>query len=442
MTIRQYDVGAMHIAHETTFATEVASFLSAALPVPFKRGTCKLIRDDKFGDPMHAKQRLDDMDVQIKLPGQPTLELEVNLEVMGSRADDAETAERTWLGLMLDAAFGHNALSGTVDGKSKLGTGTTVSGSGSTVNQINVASATAWEGGKAIGLATGSGGALECRVVLQPDTAGTPDIIQTKLQVSSVAAASSVVYAAATYALDCGGRASPSLQALVQGYDNQERWLLLGGALDSITFKLGTRALPSIVFRWKFANILQANGTATTLDVTGDLLSRYTYANINTLVEKDSEFRIQEAGISTLSAAPLRKASQIEIKLNIEYVPIYSPSGALGIVGWVRRNKLPAVEMSFTEPRDESVAWETGMNAASPTTYAAYYQIGSSTTRGAWLFDLPALQTVNVEPLQDLDGISAVKVSMMGRGDYLSTGISTDAEWVDFRSSAFRIHMF
>ncbi len=445
MTIRQSEIGALHLVHETTFATEVASIMSSALPVPFKRGSCKLVRDDVFGDPMHAKQRLDGMDVQIKLPGRPTLEFDVNLEVPTTRAASTVQATRSWLGYILDAWLGHNNLSGTVDSRSKLTTGTVIAAGSPTVSTLTITSAAAFEGGMAVALPTGSGGALEGRVIRIVDASTTPDELRLKLALSSVPTTGMVVYGAATYALDCGGRTLPSLQCVVQGYDNQERWLLLGGCVDSVVFSLGTKALPSAKVKLKFANIVQANGTDSTLDLTGDLLSRYTYANINTMVEKNSEFRIQTVGTSTLASAPLRKASQIEIKVNTEMVPIESPSGALGIVGWLRRNKVPAVECSFTEPRDESVAFETGMNAATPTNYAATYQIGSGITGvqgGAWMFDLPTLQVVNVEPLIDSSGISAVKVSMLGRNDEDSGAVSTDAEWVDFVRSAFRIHQF
>lgn len=446
MAIRQSEIGALHIYPETTFLTEIASIMSSALPVPFRRGTCKLVRDDVFGDPMMAKQRLDGMDVQIKLPGKPTLEFDVNLDVPSARATNGVTATKSWFGYILDSWLGHANLSGTVDSRSKLGTGTTVSGSGTTtVSTVCVTDASALEGGKAVAFATGSGGKLEGRVIRTNHTSTTPDEIRLKLQLSGIPSAASTVYGAATYALDCGGRTMPTLQAVVQGFDNTERWLMLGGCIDSVVFTLGTRGLASAKVKMKFANMLPADGVSTTLDLTGPLLSRYSYTDINHMVEKDSELRIQVVGTSTLSAAPARKFSQIEIKVNTEMVEIPNPSQPLGIGGWIRRNKVPAVEMSFTEPRDESTAWETGMNATTPTNYAATYQIGAGTAGvlgGAWMFDLPTLQVVNVEPLQDSNGITAVKVSMMGRNDEDAAGLSTDDEWIDFTDSAFRIHQF
>ncbi len=442
MTIRQSEIGALHLINETTFLTEVASIMSSAFPIPFKRGTCKLVRDDVFGDPMTAKQRLDDMDVQIKLPGKPTLEFDVNLQVPSARNGDGFTAEVGWWGTILDAWLGHTALNGTVDGRSKMGTGTLVTTGTSTVTTALIVNAGVFESGMAVGFATGSGGKLECRVIRTPDTTTSPDELRLKLALSAAPAVGSTVYAAATYALDCGGRTLPTLQAVVQGYDNTERWLLLGGCIDSIVFTLGTRALPSAKVKMKFANMLPADGVSTTLDLTGPLLSRYSYSDITTLVEKDSELRFQTLGTTTLASAPARKFSQLEIKLNTEMVEIPNPSQPLGIGGWIRRNKVPALEVNFTEPRDESTAWETGMNAAVPTVYAGQYQIGASTVTGAWLFDLPTLQVTNVEPLIDSNGISAVKVSMMGRNDEANFPQSTNDEWIDFANDAFRIHMF
>ncbi len=446
MTIRQSRVGALHIYPETTFLTEIASIMSSALPVPFKRGTCVLNRDMKFGDPMTAKQRLDDMDVQIELPGIPTLEFEVNLDVPTARATNAVTATKSWFGYILDSWLGHANLSGTVDSRSKLGTGTTVSASGTTtVSTICVTDSSTWEGGKAVAFATGSGGKLEGRVIRVNDTSTTPDEFRLKLQLSGIPAIGSTVYGAATYALDCGGRERPTLQAVVQGYDNTERWLLLGGCVDSVVFTLGTQGLASAKVTMKFANMLPADGVSTTLDLTGPLLSRYSYADVNHMVEKDSELRFQVVGTSTLSAAPARKFSQLEIKCNTKTSPIPSPAHPLGIGGWIREDAPPALECNFTELRDESTAWEVGMKASTPTVYAGTYQIGAGTSGvlgGAWMFDMPTLQVMDVKSFKDVNGASAHQVFLVGRNDADAGGISTNDEWVDFRNSAFRIHQF
>lgn len=423
MTVFQSKVESLWYFEETTFGADASASHASFQRIPFVEGSLVLTLERNVQTPGHAQQRLDGYPIGVLMPKRATLEFAVNLETMGTKAASTVAATHTWLTRMLEIALGsvHQVTGSTA----AAGWNTTAG---------DVAVGTTLHGGCGIGTVYSTTGAFEAREVESND--GSNSIV-TKLAFSEAPAESEVVYGATTvYTSTRTTGYNPSGQFIVQGWNTEDRWLLMGGVC-TVTFTMGPGEIPRLNFKWQFADWEQANGSDTAQDFTGSVLDLSTYTDTNTLVVVDSEFRCWTVGTSTLSGT-LYHPNAISFDPGITHVPVMSPSGVNNIVGWVRTHTPPVLKGSFTLPYEDSQEWFTARD--SKTAKSIGYQIGSSiaSTAGAVLFSAPTVQIVNVQRV-DVQGVQNQKVDWEAR---LDTDVTETSGSEGLGESAFRIHFF
>ena len=423
MTVYQSKVEAMSFFKETAFGTDYSASYASFQQIPFVEGSAVLTLERNVETPGHAQQRLDGYPIGVLMPKRATLDFSCNLETMGTKAASTVAATHTWLTRMLEIGLGsvHQV------------TGTTAS-VGWTTSTGDVAVDTTLRGGAAIGAVYSTTGAFEAREIESNDGSNT---IVLKLALSEAPSTSEVMYGSTTlYTSTRTTGYNPSGQFLVQGWNVEDRWLLMGGVC-TVSLTIAPGGIARLNFKWQFADWDQADGSATAQDLTGAVLSASTYSDTNTLVVVDSEFRVQTVGTATLSGT-LYHPSEISFEPNITFVPVMSPAGVNNIVGWVRTHVPPVLRGSFTLPYEDSQEWFTARD--SKTAKMISYQIGSSiaSTAGAVLISAPTVQITNVQRA-DLNGVLGQKVEWAARHD---TDVTETSGYEGLGESAFRIHFF
>lgn len=390
--------------------------------VPIIEGTGKLMMDAPFETPKILQQHIDGYPVKVAMPKRAHFDCTLNLRGTTARGTSALTSANV-------IPVGHHLL-GIAMGAQTYGTGTTIA-STSTTTVLNVTSASGLSEGGAVVLATGAGGALECREIKTISS----NVVTLKLALSSIPANASVVYACATFSLgNLDGSTVTSLQLLAEGYDALDRWLLKGGQISSPPkLNLNPGTIPTIDMSWLFADHKNADGSETSMNPSSSAIGdqNYTSAMINAVM--DSELRIHTHGVTALTNT-LIDVTQISINPNIAYEPHMTPGGVNNIKQWVRsRVDGPAVSGDFTLPY-ESVVWRTAR--AAQTAMGLFYQVGSSVAGGGFMVSVPHIIIDNFQR-EAVGGLAGQRVGWYARLDSQTNTNSTALQ-----KSAMRIHFF
>lgn len=420
MTIYVANLERIRGLQESTFATDGSGSMGSFFEIPFIEGSASLILDEPIESPKHAQQRLGGSPTGVVMPRKATLTFTTNLETFTTKATSTVAAPSHWLAEMLESALGG----------SHLMTGTTIT-TGATTSVLPVSVATTLRPGAAVGLNTGAGSALEIREI--ESVSGSN--ITIKAQTSNAAANGATVLGATTLFAHTRmtGASSISMQFAIEGQNTQDRYLVRGGALDSLTFTFGPGLIPKLTFAWKFADWDQADGAATAGDLTGPEISAATYINTVTLVQADSELRSHTVSSSGLSGT-LLEANQIEIRPNIVWAPVMTSSGTNTIKQWVRVHAEPVITGSFVLPYEDAQTWFDARTAKTKKT--VWLQIGSSTTNGGCLISVPHAQIDNVVR-ENVEGIANQRVSFRSQ---LDTDIVAATGYEAMAESPFKIH--
>lgn len=413
MTINVHNLQRIRVEEETTFATEetIGNFKD----VPFVEGSASLQLRQDMESPGHAQQYIDGHPTRVNMPKRAQLDLTVPLATLDTKPGNGVAATQSALGEMLKIAMGAQTLA----------TGTTVNDVSATTTQF-VSTASGYLAGLAVGLGTGSNSELEMREF--KTVSGSTNTV--KYAFSNAPANSSTVWSAASYVLTGqDGSEALSAQFAVEGIYTEDSWLLSGGQVSSVGISLPIGGLPTMSFSWQFADWDLADGTNTTMDLTAASIVAATYADTKSIVLADSEFRVATVGSSTIGT--LYHPSEINIDLNLQYVPQMTPAGTNNIKQWIRLHQAPVVSGSFVIPY-EATTFRTSKDA--PTAHAITLQIGTSTTDGGILLSIPNAQITDVQPV-DAGGIRSQRVSFVGRHDTDWTGSTSTRV-----RSAFRMH--
>lgn len=390
--------------------------------VPFIEGSGKLQMDRPFETPRIAQQHIDGYPSKVPMPRRGRYDVSLNLRGTTARGTGALTSAN---------AIPNGRHFFTIGmGAATYGTGTTIA-STSTTSVLNVTSASGLSEGGAIVLATGAGGALECREIKTIAT----NVVTLKAALSSIPANASVVYACATFSLgNLDGSTVTSLQLLIEGLDAADRWLLKGGQLASPPkFNLAPGSIPTVDFSWMFADHKKADGTETTMNPSSSALSDQNYSDAGIVAVVDSEFRLIPHSSSAI-AGTLVDASDINVMPNVAYAPHGTPGGTNNIKQWVRtRVDGPAVGGDFLLPY-ESATWRTARDAETP--YGLFYQVGSGLTSGGFMISVPHVVIDNFQR-EAAGGLAGQRVSWYARLDS-----QTNANSTALQKSALRVHIF
>lgn len=421
MTITVQNVGRVRAVTEAngSFATEVD--ISTFPDVGVSEGSTALVMDRPFETPKLLQQYLHGYPSKVPMPKRASFSFSTPMRGASTRSGNALVP---YAGVVPNwhlylAAFGNvNA-----------GTGTTIA-STSTTTVLNCTSAAGFLAGGAVVLATGAGGALECREIKSISS----NAVTLKLALSSVPANATVVYACATFyfgALD--GGSALSLQAVVEGLSTNDRWLLLGGQISAPpAFKLAPGTIPTADWAWMFANHLRADGSEATMNLNAALTDQaYPDTGINAVM--DSEFRLAPHSSSALAGTDVH-ASEINILPNFAYEPHTTPGGTNNIKQWVpSRVDGPSCTANFLLPYEDTT-WRALRDAE--TAYAATYQVGSSVANGGFMVSVPHVIVDNFQR-EAVGGLAGQRIQLFARQD-TQTSANTSA----LAKSTFRIHLF
>lgn len=420
MTLSIQNVGRLRVDSEANGSFCVEGTLGSFEDVPYIEGTPKLGMERPYETPKLAQQHIDGYPSKVAMPRRGKLDFSLNLRGTTARGSGALTSANV-------VPAGRHMFTVAM-GAATYGTGTTIA-STSTTTVLNVTSAAGLTAGGAVVTATGANGALECREIKGIST----NAVTLKMALSNAPANGSVVYACATFSLgNLNGSTVTSLQALVEGLDALDRWLLKGGQLAAppkLNLQPGT--VPTIDWSFMFADHKKADGVETAMDPSSTALSDQAYTDASIVAVMDSEFSACAHGGTT---QVLIHASEININPNIAYEPHITPGGVNNIKQWLRtRVDGPAVTGDFLLPY-ESVAWralrdaETGMGLT--------YQVGSSVAAGGFMVSVPHAIIDNFQR-DAAAGIAGQRVNWFARLDNQTTANASALE-----KSALRVHFF
>lgn len=422
MTLSIQNVGRVRADEEANGAFAAEATLGSMEDVPVIEGSVKVTMDRPYESPKMLQQHIDGQPSKVAMPRRASLSCSLNMRGTTVRGTSTLTEAN-----VLPAG---RHLFKVAMGEVNYGTGTTIA-STSTVSVLNVTAAAGLLEGGAVVLATGVGGALECREIKQI----TGNAVTLKVPLSSAPAIADLVLACVTYSLgNLDGSTVTSLQLLVEGLDALDRWLLKGGQISAPPkFSLQPGTIPTVDWAWQFADHKKADGAETAMDPSLTALGdqNYTDSMINAVME--SELRVVQHGASTL-VDTLVDASDISIEPNIVYEPHTTPGGVNNIKQWVRtRASGPAVTGSFLLPY-ESTYWRESRDIEQA--YALSYQIGSSMDGGGFMISVPHV-VVDSFDRETVGGIAGQRVTWFARLDTQTNDNSTPLQ-----KSALRVHMF
>jgi hypothetical protein len=418
VTITVQNIGRVRsfIEANGAFATELSIGTFTELVVI--EGSTTLVMDRPMESPKLLQQYLHGYPSKVFMPKRATFSFSTNLRGANERATNGVAHSFTSIpdAMPLLAALGNASFS----------TGTTIA-STSTTTVLNVTSAAGILAGQAIALATGTGGALECREVKTVSS----NVVTLKAALSSVPSNGSTVYGAVTYHLDAlDGSSALSFQTVVEGLGTVDRWLLKGGQISAPpAFKLAPGTIPTIDWAWQYAQHGRADGSESTMNLSSALADQaYVDTAINAVMDSVA-YLTPHASTTPVTL----DASEINILPNIAYEPHITPGGTNNIKQWVpSRVDGPPVTANFLMPY-ESVVWRTAKDAE--TAYALTYQIGSSVTNGGCMISVPHVVVDNFQR-EAVGGLAGQRVQLYARAD-TQTSASTNRA-----VSPLKIHFF
>lgn len=415
MSIEISSVQRLRVYVESTFGSDATMSINDFVDVPANEGSIQATVTTDELDPMQTVQSRFEGREKVLGKRSATLQFSTNLAPTGTTADASTTAVTSALGIILKAAMGGE----------NLGIGGTAS-TGSTATIVNVTSGhgARFAAGMALGWVNASG-VLEMREIESVSS----DAITLKHALSDAPANLDVIYNCATYYFT--EDPDTSLQFLLQGREQQDCWLLVGGQLVggvTLAFDVTGAALPQATFNFTFAGYYEYDEMVSAPTAIGTA----TYSAYSPLVGQAGEFRVFTVGASTLVTTSLVHCSALSFAPKITYVPVTSPSGTNTIYRWRAARANPPVEGSYT-PFFQDLTWNQARDAK--TDKAIFYRYGVA-AGAAVMVSAPTVQILNPQRA-DAGEIASQTISWAGRID-TDVNSSTTA----IAKSPFRIHIF
>lgn len=409
MSIELHELQRVAFTEEASdaFATDVTGS-ATYVDVPVQ-GAATMTLDVPELDPNIQQQHIDARNVIKHGPRSATLTFTCPLGATGVAAGDGDVSPAyTSQGLLyiLKVAFG-----GAND--SNFGTNVASATSGYDVTPTLT---TTFDGGQAVGWVN-AGGRLEARCM----TEGAGSTFTTRDQFSATPTAADVLYAATT--IHPTSNPITSMQFIVEGAEEDDRWLLMGGQVTtapSITLALGE--IPTITFTMTFADWASLPAAPITAAQLG------TFEPISSI----ESLRVINGTAGALVSGACLEVSSVSITLNSPvYVPIKSTCGVNTIKGFRRGRAVPFAELTANLPFEDT-SWFTERDDES--FYGVSIQAGHEASKTI-LFDFPNCQTLGPQRI-DGDGLSYQSVKYATTTDTYVT----QADDLDIRHAAMRLH--
>lgn len=414
MTIELHNVARLRVWTESTFASDGTGTLANYTDVPAVEGSVSVTLGQETLNPEHLQQHTDGYPEQSLGRKSCSISMSLILAPTGSAAGDATAAQQSALGELLAAVMGGENL-GTGDVVQASPAPTTTAFAGAAASSRNL------DDGAAVGILRGASSALQLREI----QARSSETLTLKLALSNAAQTSDVIYGCATYYLAQDPTAS--LQFIVEGSEQDDRWLLMGCQLESMAIDVPINQLPRITLTFKGATWLHGASTAGVL--TGSALGTASYTLVSP-VHVDGDFRVATVGTDTLTAGTSIPISALTLTPALGYLEIPSPQGTEGVYRFRRGRNAPAVRGSF-RTFYEDTTWLTARD--NKTAKAVWFQLGDVQGK-AVLLSLPRVQIVDVQRV-DAGGVAGQEVTFVARLDSDVTATN------DLAVSPFRIHL-
>lgn len=414
MSIEVQNVQRLRVFQESSanFGTDLTGSLGSFVDVPFIEGSLSVMLEQEMLNTERVVQQIDDLPLWLVGRKSWSLSFGMNLAPTGTAADDGVAAVVGALGTILEVIMGGETLS----------TGAAVTGTPSTTSVEADASAASisMDEGAAFGLLLG--GVLEAREAESHSGA----VFAPKLAFSSAPSTSDDFYAAANYYL--ASNPTGSLQFAVEGLEQDDRWLLMGGQLDSISFAITLGQIPRITLNLKGATWLHGDEASSSL--AGSALGIASYVNDDPIYTTGGRFDFVDVGTTTLPSEGLC-VNALELNLNLSYTEIPCASGVSNIKRWKRTRSTPVVTYAFTTFYEDHGYWD---DWDAQTSKALFAQIGQ-TAGETLLLSVPTGQITNIQRV-DYEGMAGQRVEVQGRNDDDTNDVTTD-----LALSPFRIHL-
>ncbi len=412
MTIEINRVQRMRLNTESSFCADGSATLANYVDVPFVEGSCTALLDREMLNPEYAQQHKYGYPTQLTGLRSCSLTFAVNLAGTGVAAGSATTAVQSPLGEILAAVMGGET----------LGVGSSVA-SGGAVTGFVAGSATGLAQGTFAGMLTDN---AAVNYEVRPIKTVSGSTVTLRLNYSEAPDTSDIIYSGATYYLTQDPQSS--LQVILEGYEQTDRWLLRGLQLESMGLELPIGQLPRMTFTLKGVLWDQGDGTGGVL--TGSALGVASYARTSPTHVSGSLF-YQTASTVTLPTATA--ASALVYNPHLSYIPQTSASAQSTdtIARWVADRVAPVMDGSFTVPFEDFSYFDDRDNK---TLKQVFLQIGN--TQGSTVvIDIPQAQIVNVTR-DGGDGIASQTVLWAAQVDDQTSGTG------DRSDSPFRIGLW
>lgn len=409
-TAYQGRLGRVRIRQESSYGTDMTGTMGSWADLPVIIDTVEDERLEDIVQPGHIIQRLDQRDAGVPMPREASRSFTTNLNTFGTKAAAGVEATQHALGLLLECGLGGKHIS----------TGTTVNGGSATTTVIPLTSAASYKAGCGIGFATGTGGAIEYRIIESIST----NTVTLKMALSSAPANAAVAYGTVTYYLhNHPNGADPTyLQSTWEGYHPKDRWVYPGGALKSFAFEgLEPKAIPRIKWGWQHPMWGPADGSFCSANLRSATLAQVAYTDVNLSTVRASDLRLRDVSAATLPS--FLNAPKIEVVPSIEYEPLMTPGGGSGLCAnsncfGYRRVEVyekPVVQLNL----DVHWANDTTLDDyhANSTLLGFTQQIGNSVARGGVLIEVSRTQMMKPPKEIKINGIRGKSLQLFAMHD-------------------------
>jgi hypothetical protein len=326
------NVGRLRVYEEVTgsagFAVDHTGTLGDFVDVPIIEGTLEAGPDRQMIDTGQLVQSLYDYRLEIFGKKMWKLSFSMALAPTGTAAASTVSAVQGALGKLLKIVWGGESLS--------LGSTAAALWGSASSGQVTVD--TTMLAGSAIGWVD-SDGVLHAREVEENAASVT-----TKVAFPSAPAMTDVIYGSATYYLK--RRPDTTAQFIVEGLNDEDRWLLLGGQ-GTVTFDLPLDGESMPTANFEFVGRAWEYGDDAAVDLTASELAVASYTNHSPI--SGHAGRLIEQVVGTASPISTTCITAIEFGVELTKVELTCPSGPEGISGFINgRTNGPTVKGKFT----------------------------------------------------------------------------------------------
>lgn len=396
----------------TNFATDLTGS-ATYLDVPFQEGTASLTLTKPNLEPLTAQQYIDGLPKTVHGPIEAQLDLTMVLAPLGTAFD----ASTTSLGVADSALL---QILATVFGGIESGNAGSTVVSAAAADVVTVTGGhgnTRFNRGGAIARARDSNGVVELREIQNISS----DTITTKVDFSDTPATGNTIYNATT--IYPGENPTTTLQFIVEGAEQQDRWLVYGAQLASppaITMTIGELPTIQLSFNCRAWKVL-----------TGAAITPASYSNFAPIYTH-GEFLAQ---VVATSARQVLDISECTWTLRSPaYQPIMSPGGkgdAPTSVGFRRMRQTQGFGDCAFSLAYQDQTWFTERDDRDD--YHLMWQMGI-TAGEIVAITMPTAQIIDVQRV-DADGLAYQQVTARARLD-----TDTFSQNVEIRRAPFRIH--